>query len=580
MENVALRRQILALAGFITFTGAFLLVAQSAQAATITVTNSLDSGLGSLRQAVLNASPGDRIVFSPATFNHAVTITLNSQIEISKSLTIDGAVGNVVTPTLDGNWAFHRILLIHPNTYVVLNRLKFVRGLDSACDVCSGGAIHNEGVLSITASTFISNTSNYNMGGAIYSSGTLTITSSYFSQNTSNESGYGYGGAIFNYGQAYVLDSQFKDNFADMKGGAIFNDYIIGHLIIIRSVFTHNQAYNGAGVFNFDLASLEVSDSSFINNDADSGGGIFNTDFATLTVTNSTFFSNQGRTGGGIYNLGAYAKIAGSTFRGNNLEYGGNGGGGIANYGGQLTVVSSQFLGNCAANTGGGGINNNDGDLIVESSAFLNNTAQGGQGGGIRNGGRSSITNTTFISNTAGIGGGIFSFNGYTKVSIVNSSLISNSAQGGLRFLPPYYTCDDPLQLGDPQTVYGGGIGGENVTLTNTLLAQNLIGGNCAITQTVVSDSGHNLEDANTCGFTNTGSLTNTNPLLGPLNDAGFSSLQPLLPGSPAIDAGDDAACPATDIRGFHRPTGTHCDIGAYEYIGLNQPIYLPIALR
>ena len=304
------------------------------------------------------------------------------------------------------------------------------------------------------------------------------------------------------------------------------------------------------------------------------------TDYATLTVTNSTFFGNQGRTGGGIYNIGAYAKITGSTFRGNNVEYGGSGGGGITNYGGQLTVVSSQFLGNCAANTGGGGINNEDGDLIVESSAFLNNTAQGGQGGGIRNGGRSSITNTTFVSNTAGIGGGIFCFGGYMKVSVVNSSLIDNSAQGGLWLSYPYLTCDDPLQLDGPQTAYGGGLGGTNIVLTNTLLAQNPIGGNCSITQTIVSDSGHNLEDTNTCGFTGTGSLTNTNPLLGPLNDAGFSNLHPLLPGSPAIDAGNDADCPATDIRGFARPKGAHCDIGAYEYSDLNVPLYLPIALR
>ena len=38
-----------------------------------------------------------------------------------------------------------------------------------------------------------------------------------------------------------------------------------------------------------------------------------------------------------------------------------------------------------------------------------------------------------------------------------------------------------------------------------------------------------------------------------------------LLTGSLAIDAGDDAACPATDQRGISRPQGAHCDIGSYE---------------
>ena len=38
-----------------------------------------------------------------------------------------------------------------------------------------------------------------------------------------------------------------------------------------------------------------------------------------------------------------------------------------------------------------------------------------------------------------------------------------------------------------------------------------------------------------------------------------------LLPGSPAIGAGDPAACPATDQRGAARPAGEACSIGAFE---------------
>jgi hypothetical protein len=35
--------------------------------------------------------------------------------------------------------------------------------------------------------------------------------------------------------------------------------------------------------------------------------------------------------------------------------------------------------------------------------------------------------------------------------------------------------------------------------------------------------------------------------------------------GSPAIDGGDNAGCPATDQRGVLRPAGAACDIGAFE---------------
>jgi hypothetical protein len=36
--------------------------------------------------------------------------------------------------------------------------------------------------------------------------------------------------------------------------------------------------------------------------------------------------------------------------------------------------------------------------------------------------------------------------------------------------------------------------------------------------------------------------------------------------GSPAIGAGDPAACPPTDQRGVARPMGSGCDIGAFEF--------------
>jgi hypothetical protein len=54
--------------------------------------------------------------------------------------------------------------------------------------------------------------------------------------------------------------------------------------------------------------------------------------------------------------------------------------------------------------------------------------------------------------------------------------------------------------------------------------------------------------------------------VLGPLQDNGGSTVtHALLPGSPAIDAGDPTRCRGTDQRGVPRPQGAECDIGAFE---------------
>ena len=61
--------------------------------------------------------------------------------------------------------------------------------------------------------------------------------------------------------------------------------------------------------------------------------------------------------------------------------------------------------------------------------------------------------------------------------------------------------------------------------------------------------------------------MNNTDPKLGPLaNNGGPTLTMALLPGSPAIDAGDTSLAPATDQRGFPRPAGLAADIGAFEY--------------
>jgi hypothetical protein len=60
-----------------------------------------------------------------------------------------------------------------------------------------------------------------------------------------------------------------------------------------------------------------------------------------------------------------------------------------------------------------------------------------------------------------------------------------------------------------------------------------------------------------------------TEPLLSPLQDNGGPTwTMALLPGSPAIDAGDNAVGLATDQRGVARPQNGRADIGAFESRG------------
>ena len=109
----------------------------------------------------------------------------------------------------------------------------------------------------------------------------------------------------------------------------------------------------------------------------------------------------------------------------------------------------------------------------------------------------------------------------------------------------------------------------QNISISNSIVFGEEPLNNCF--GEIVSQ-GYNLENGSTClDGTVTGDKPNTDPLLdtaGLQNNGGLLLTIALLMDSPAIDMADlECPPPDTDQRGFTRPEGDRCDIGAFEGI-------------
>ena len=230
--------------------------------------------------------------------------------------------------------------------------------------------------------------------------------------------------------------------------------------------------------------------------------------------------------------------------------------------------------GNAGPDDGGGILNS--GTLTLTNVTISNNSAKGG--GGIVNGGTLTLTNVTISNNSAEDGGGIFNFDTLTLTNVTISGNSATGNGGGIFSNFGASTLTNVTISGNSAAGVGGGIlnlVGADISLRNTIVANSPSGGNCSSS---ITSLGHNLDSANTCGFTGTGDLINTDPHLGPLalNAPGATETMALLAGSPAIDAADPATFPPTDQRGVARPQGAGPDIGAYEYVPTPAPTSVP----
>jgi hypothetical protein len=544
----------------------FLALPAVAQAVT-TVTNTNDSGAGSLRAAIVAAngapSPGGTIDFAPGLSG---TITLTTGVlPITQSVTIAGPGAGTIT--IDGNDST-TVFDIAPSAAdqnVTISGVTITNGSATT----NGGGILTNNLSSLTLSgvtisgnhVSITDPAGSSGGGGVYvNGGTLEVDNSTITNNTVTLTGAGSGssggGGIYNNGGDITLSG------SQVTGNTVHQ--------------TTSSGSSGGGGIYADSGEIDLTNSSVQGN--------------AYTI-DSTGGDSDG--GGGIYDNGSSVSLGNShvdanTFMLADSTDGQSGGGGVYSNGGDVTAVSSSIDSNTADLTdhstsgsdGGGGVYSNGGGIGTVFASISKNTAtivadgDDNGGGAVFDDGSGDIFFTSTLSDNTGMlsGSGRLN-NGGGAVHSFGGGVISDSTVAGNTINAP-----------------GGGLLLENsvqsFSLTNTIIADNnqTSAGSCAGTGTF-SSGGFNLESTNTCGLSNTGDLVNTEPQLGPLqNNGGLTLTQALPASSPAVDAG---TCTdgfgeslSVDQRGMARPqpAGGKCDIGAFELAPTAPPAPAPPA--
>ena len=256
-----------------------------AHAGTITVTNTNDSGPGSLRQALVDAQDGDTIAFD-LSFPATISLT-TSELVVNRNIVVAGPGANLLTVARANDAPIFRIFHVNPSHTVTIQGVTISNGSGLGFNR-GAGTWNDHSNLTVNNCVVTGNALDRKVdGGGIDNdagdsgSASLTINGSTIAANNlgAGES-VSFGGGILNYG---------------IHGNAT--------LTINSSTISGNQAFQGGGLFNNggvtgSIAVVAINDSTFSGNYADQfAGGVVNLadegGQATVTVTNSTFAGNS-----------------------------------------------------------------------------------------------------------------------------------------------------------------------------------------------------------------------------------------------------------------------------------------------
>ena len=230
-----------------------MFVVAELRATTNVVTSLADSGPGSLREAITNATSGDTILFSSSIFlqNYQATFPIlltNGPIVLDKSLTIIGSPelgypywGGIELRGLGSN----RIVEVAMGTTNVLTDFT-IRNGNSVGD--AGGGVWNQGTLTMNNCSVVSNTATYG-GGGIASPGILTMNNCTLAHNLG-----GVGGGVFSFASwLTMINCTVVSNSAGSGSGIYVYE---GTLALTNCIVSANSNENIFLSFGSEMLSL------------------------------------------------------------------------------------------------------------------------------------------------------------------------------------------------------------------------------------------------------------------------------------------------------------------------------------
>ena len=326
---------------------------------------------------------------------------------------------------------------------------------------------------------------------------------------------------------------------------------------------THDRVFLISGMLKVSLSKMTIQDGV-----SDFGGGIVAgspAEFGHLSLSEVTVTGNvAGTAGGGIFVSSNTVLVADRcTITVNNA---GNGAGVDVEGSSSAIIRSSTISYNKADQRGGVWV---IGSAVITDSTISNNSSNSSAGGIEVDGSLDLINSTVYGNNGATVAGGLLVFG---TVHAYNATIILNNSHGG----------------GNGITVDPAG----SASMANTILAENFQSEPFTFSDcsgAVLSEDYNAIQTTTGCSIFGASSHnTYADPQPNGLNDNGGPTATAALPaGSFAIDGGNPSGCTdnlgatlTTDQRGFVRPVGGRCDIGAFEYNSPGPPTPTPTMTR